>query len=237
MIIGKLIAFSMLSSIKIFSHVFYKNVLKFTPEKSGNYYKDTRMIVFMNHTSLYEPLFCSALSYSFLWRLAFNNSVPGADITLSRPIVGFFWKLLMPKITSITRKKDESWDYYLNSIGPKDIIMFAPEGRMKRPTGLDKAGKKMTVRAGIADIIEKLPDGNMVLAMSGGLHHVQAPGQFFPKIFKTISMNLVRVDIKEYKAQFTGSPREIKFKMVEDLQRRLETDCPPEPAPDSQTHH
>jgi len=184
------------------------------------------MIVFMNHTSLYEPLFASALPFSFLWKLAGHNSVPGADITLSRPIVGFFWKLMIPKITSITRKKDESWDYYLNSIEPDDVIMIAPEGRMKRPGGLDKQGKKMTVRGGIVDIIEKLDSGNMVLAMSGGLHHVQKPGQLFPKLFKTIAMNVVKVDIKVYKAQFQGSRSEVKLRMIEDLQRRLENDCP-----------
>ena len=228
MILGKLLAFCMLSTVKIFSHVFYRNELKWSPEKTKGYYQNTRMVVVMNHTSLYEPLFCCALPFSFLWRLAGHNSVAGADITLSRPIVGFFWKLLIPKITSITRKKDESWSHYLDSIAPDDIIIIAPEGRMKRPGGLDKTGKKMTVRGGIVDIIEKLDDGNMILAMSGGLHHVQEPGQRVPHLFKTISMNIFRIDIKEYKAKFQGTPSEIKFKMIEDLQQRLERDCPAE---------
>jgi len=97
---------------------------------------------------------------------------------------------------------------------------------MKRPGGLDKHGRKMDVKGGIVDIIQKLDSGDMVLALSGGLHHVQAPGQKVPNLFQTISMNIVRLDIQEYKSQFQGSPSEVKAKIVEDLQRRLENDCP-----------
>ena len=34
-------------------------------------------------------------------------------------------------------------------------------------------------------ILEKLDSGKMLIAYSGGLHHVQAPGDLIPKIFKT----------------------------------------------------
>lgn len=69
-------------------------------------------------------------------------------------------------------------------------------------------------------------EGGMVLCLSGGLHHVQAPGQLFPKFFKTIRMNLSWIDINEYKKQFPQTPREMKMAVVADLQKRLETDCP-----------
>lgn len=104
--------------------------------------------------------------------------------------------------------------------------MIAPEGRMKRPNGLDRMGKKMTVKGGVADIIESMNEGGMLLCFSGGLHHVQAPGQLLPMPFKTIKMNLAYFDIKEYKESFPGSVRERKIAMVADLQNRLETDCP-----------
>ena len=84
----------------------------------------------------------------------------------------------------------------------------------------------MTVRGGVADIIMSMNEGYMVLCLSGGLHHVQAPGQFFPRIFKKIEMNLSLINIKDYKAQFPESTREMKMAIVADLQKRLENDCP-----------
>ncbi len=99
---------------------------------------------------------------------------------------------------------------------------------MKRPNGFDKFGKPMTVRGGIADIIDSMESGKMVLCLSGGLHHVQIPGQYFPRPFKTIWMNFSHLDIQEYKSQFGENARERKMGIVQDLQKRLENDCPTE---------
>jgi hypothetical protein len=46
------------------------------------------------------------------------------------------------------------------------------------------------VRGGIADILEAIPSGRMLLAYSGGLHHVQAPGEHVPRPFRTLYLNL-----------------------------------------------
>ena len=56
---------------------------------------------------------------------------------------------------------------------------------MKRRNGLDSQGQPMTVRGGIADILEAIPSGPMLIAYSGGLHHVQAPGETLPAVFRT----------------------------------------------------
>jgi len=223
----KIIAFSIIASVKILSHLFYRGKFKWINPTPPNPWSNAKLVVFLNHTSLYEPLFIQHLSFSFLWQLAERANVPGADVTLDRPIVGRFWKMMLPNISSISRKKDESWTKYLNSIKPNSLIVIAPEGRMKRPGGLDKFGKKMTVKGGVADILESLNDGAMILCLSGGLHHVQAPGQFLPRLFKPISMNLVYIDIKEYKEKFQAlSPRERKMAITQDLQAHLEKDCP-----------
>jgi hypothetical protein len=98
---------------------------------------------------------------------------------------------------------------------------------MKRPGGLDKNGKPMTVRGGIADIIAGLDSGMMLVCYSGGLHHVQAPGEHFPSLFKTIKMNLELIDIAEYKKSFpTTDPKVFKIAVVADFQQKLETRCP-----------
>lgn len=222
----KLIAFTILASVKTFSHIFYRAQFKWITPRPSHPWKDTKLIVLLNHTSLFEPLYIQEFSLPYLWDLAENLNVPGADITLKRPLVGKFWKLMMPNIASVTRKKDSSWSNYLNSIKKESIIMIAPEGRMKRPNGLDKSGRPMTVKPGIADIIETLNEGAMVLCFSGGLHHIQSPGQKLPRLFKPLKMNLSYHDIAEYKAQFTGSVRERKVSMIQDLQKKLETNCP-----------
>lgn len=222
----RLIGFLILSTVKIISMIFYRAKYQWLNPIPKDHWKQIRLMVFLNHTSLYEPLFTQILPFTYLWHLAGHFNIPGADTTLNRPVVGRFWKLMVPNIASISRKKDATWENYLDSIKPTDVVMIAPEGRMKRPNGLDKFGRPMTVRGGIADIIESMDSGVMLLCLSGGLHHVQAPGQSFPKFFKTIEMNLSYLDIKEYKKQFTGTRHERKFKMIQDLQRRLENDCP-----------
>jgi 1-acyl-sn-glycerol-3-phosphate acyltransferase len=222
----RLLGFLILCNVKIVSWTFFKAQTVWLGTTPTNPWKDLRLIVFLNHTSLYEPLFLQVIPFTYLWHLADHFNVPGADITLNRPIVGTFWKLMVPNISSVTRKKDASWENYLKSISPQDVVMIAAEGRMKRPDGLDKYGKPMTVRGGIADIINALDEGTMLLCFSGGLHHVQAPGQHFPNLFKTININIERLDIKEYKKQFSENPRERKIKMVQDLQERLGKDCP-----------
>ena len=220
------LAFLILSLVKIISSLFYKGTFTWLTARPENPWTAAKLLVFLNHTSLYEPLYVQVLPFSFIWHLAGNISVPGADITLERPIVGRFWKLMIPQIASVSRKKDSTWSTFLQNIKPNDTIVIAAEGRMKRLDGLDKFGRPMTVRGGVADIIEGLESGGMILCLSGGLHHVQTPGEKLPRFFKEIKMNLIYIDLKEYKAKFPGSSRERKINMVQDLQQRLEKDCP-----------
>jgi 1-acyl-sn-glycerol-3-phosphate acyltransferase len=222
----RLLAFIILASVKIIAWILFRARYQWLTPTPKNPWKNIRLMIFLNHTSLYEPVFLQIIPFRYLWHLAAHFNIPGADITLGRPIVGTFWKLMIPNISSITRKKDHTWENYLRSIKDQDVVVIAPEGRMKRPNGLDKFGKAMSVRGGVADIIEAINEGDLLLCFSGGLHHIQRPGQHFPKFFKTIKMNFSYFHIKDYKSQFSGSPRERKMQMVQDLQQRLERDCP-----------
>jgi hypothetical protein len=222
-----LLAFLLLALVKVISGLFYKCQLKWlTPVPINPWTKDIRLIIFLNHTSLYEPLFLQIPPFCYLWDISARASVPAADVTLQRPVVGLFWKLLLPNIVPVTRRNDGSWDHYVASIKKEDIVMIAPEGRMKRPNGLDKFGKKMTVRGGVADIIMSMDEGVALICLSGGLHHVQAPGEHVPKLFENITMNISSLDIKTYKEQFPKDFRLQKLAIVQDLQNRLENDCP-----------
>lgn len=220
------LAFLVLCLVKIFSHTFYRVRYTWLSPVSSYPWKEFRLMAFMNHTSLYEPLFVQILPFSYLWHVAGHFNIPIADETLERPVVGFFWRLMIPHLVPISRKKDATWEHYLDSIRPSDVVMIAPEGRMKRHNGLDKHGKPMTVRGGIAEIIESMNEGKMLLCFSGGLHHVQFPGELYPRLFKTIEMNLAPFDIKEYKERFSPYSRERKIQMIRDLQERLLSDCP-----------
>ena len=167
-----------------------------------------------------------ALPTAFIWRLARKLVAPGADKTLNRPLVGLFWKIMSPGMISITRRRDKSWVKFMEAIHNRSVIIIAAEGRMKRPTGFDLNGRKMTVRSGVADIIQELQEGNILIAYSGGLHHVQKPGDKLPKLFKTIKLNIEVLDIETYKSKFNTEGIQWKRDIVNDFQTRLETNCP-----------
>jgi 1-acyl-sn-glycerol-3-phosphate acyltransferase len=189
-----------------------------------------RVACFLNHTSLFEWLFIGAVPLAFTWRVANHGVVPAAEKTLRRPVIGWFFKILAAHVVSITRERDHTWRDVLSRIDPDSMVLILPEGRMKRLNGLDSNGQRMSVRGGIADILETIDSGPMLIAYSGGLHHVQAPGERFPHLFRIVRMNFEVVDIAEYRAKLlaaAGSPAGFKRAVVEDLERRRDAHCPP----------
>ena len=107
------------------------------------------------------------------------------------------------------------------------MVVIAPEGRMKRRDGLDADGSPMTVRGGVADLLEHLKGGRMLIAYSGGLHHVQAPGQRLPRLFKTLRMRVQSLDISTYSRMIAISAGEpFKQAVIADLQIRRDQYCP-----------
>lgn len=222
----RLISFSVLLFLKGLSAVFYKFKVGWPPQQIR--WNEVRLIIFLNHTSLFEPIFLGFLPTSFLWRLSGHLAAPGADKTMNRPIVGTLYKLMSPGITSISRKRDDTWEHFMDTITNDSIIVIAPEGRMKRKNGLDLEGNKMTVRGGVADILSHLDKGQVAIAYSGGLHHVQIPGEGLPKLFKTLKINIDAPEISDYKKSFTAAVGSIEWKkqVLDDLQHRLETKIP-----------
>lgn len=219
------ISFVVLSTIKFFANLFYRFEAKWLGREVSNW-DSIRLIVFLGHTSLYEPLFIGLLPWKFVKKLSRKLVAPGASKTMQRPIVGKFWKLMSPGMTSISRKRDKSWREFMQKISDDSVIIIAPEGRMKRKNGLDVNGQKMTVKSGISDILEFENEGDMLIAYSGGLHHIQAPGEKFPKLFKKIKANLEVISIKEYKTKFDSEGIQWKKDVTSDFQNRLEKNCP-----------
>lgn len=224
----RVVSFLALLLIKGLANLLYRYEIGWPNGNSDIDWNSIRLIALLNHTSLLEPLYLGFLPVSFLWRLSAKMVAPGADKTLNRPFVGALYKIFSPGMVSITRKRDDSWKQFMEAILPDSVIVIIPEGRMKRANGLDLNGNKMTVKSGVVDVLEGLESGDMVLAYSGGLHHVHIPGEKHYRIFKTLKMDLEVFSIPEYKKRFgndTGSENWRK-KILEDLQYRLETKVP-----------
>jgi hypothetical protein len=223
-----LLVFAILVFLKYLSKIFYRHDFAFLGPTPPNPWKDLRLVVFLNHTSLFEPIFLGGVPTSFMWRLAAHGVVPAADKTTDRPLVGLVFKFVAHHVIPITRQRDETWFAVLQRIDPKSMIVIAPEGRMKRANGLDLNGKPMTVRGGIADILNAVKEGRMLLAYSGGLHHVQVPGHI-PNVFKTVRMRIENLEIADYIAeQMRGGPENFKKNVMKDLDRRRDEYAPEE---------
>ena len=225
-----LTVFSMLWAIKQLSRMFYRHDFQFVGENiPKDPWADLRVVAFLNHTSLFEPLFLGAVPARFIWRLAAHGVVPAADKTTDRPLVGMIFKFVAHHVVAITRQRDDTWFQVLRKIDPQSMVVLAPEGRMKRANGLDLQGNPMTVRGGIADILLAVKEGRMLIAYSGGLHHVQIPGHM-PRPFKTVRLRVENVDIAEYIAEMMarGGPEEFKKNVMKDLDWRRDHYAPEE---------
>ncbi len=192
-------------------------------------WRGIRLVAILNHTSLYEWLLGGFAPWSLLWQFARHGVLPIAEKTIRRPVVGWFFGLIVRHVVVITRQRDHTWERVLSRIDdPEAVIVILPEGRMKRRNGLDSNGNPMTVRGGIADILSALPTGRMLLVYSGGLHHVQAPGETVPRPLRTVRMRKQVVEISDYVAALggVGDPNAFKRAVISDLEHRRDTLCP-----------
>lgn len=190
-----------LTFVCLLSRLFYRHQQRWVgPTPKDPWAVPYRIVAILNHTSLFEFLFAGITSRNFLWRMARHGTVPIADVTVKRPIVGIFWRFIAGNIVAVSRERDATWDKVMASItDPDAMVIILPEGRMKRANGLDKFGRPLQVRGGIADLVRSTPDGEMLLAYSQGLHHIQIPGQTLPKFFKPVRMRLEILDIRSYR--------------------------------------
>jgi hypothetical protein len=222
-----IVVFTLLTFLKYVSRIFYRHDFAFIGPTPKDPWADLRVVAFLNHTSLFEPVFLGGVPNRFLWRLAAHGVVPAADKTTGRPLVGLIFKFVAHHVIAITRERDDTWFAVLQKIDPHSMLVIAPEGRMKRANGLDVNGKPMTVRGGIADILLAVKEGRMLLAYSGGLHHVQVPGHI-PSVFETVRMRIENIEIAGYIKEMMerGGPEMFKKNVMKDLDRRRDENAP-----------
>lgn len=222
----KRFVYLLLLALKAFSRTFYRFEWHWvgTPP-AGHRWQPFRLVAILNHTSLFEVLLAGGPHNRFMKRLAYCGVVPVAEKTMQRPIAGRLFSLVAGNVVPISRDRDETWQHVLRSIDPDSMVVILPEGRMKRADGKDGEGKEMTVRGGIADIIETIDEGQMLLAYSEGLHHIQVPGQRLPRLFKTIRLRLEAVDIAAYRQALSGGEVSFRKAVIRDLTLRRDRYC------------
>jgi hypothetical protein len=226
------LVFLLLLAIRAASRLFFRLREDWMPAKPADMADQTRIVAILNHTSLFEPLIAGYASTRLLWRFARHGVLPVAEKTMRRRI-GVFFSFIVRHVVIVTRQRDHTWDDVLNKVDDRAIVVILPEGRMKRRTGLDSRGRPMTVRGGIADILEALPSGRMLVVYSGGLHHIQAPGDRMPRPFKPILCRFEMIDIAEYKRGLRAAHPDASLRsaVIEDLTRRRDAFCPTELQP------
>ncbi len=227
------ITYLLIQVLRLLSRVFYRSEVRWIGTPPENPWADLRVIAMLNHTSLYEWLYAGIIPNQLIHQLAWHGVVPIAEKTAKRALIGRFYRMIARHVVSITRKRDHTWQEVLGRIEKDGVVMLLPEGRMKRATGLDLSGRPMTIRSGIADVIEASPPGRLLIAYSGGLHHIQHPGETFPRLFKTIRMNLESLDLVEYRRDLLERYGEEGFREAvrKDLERRRDLHCPREEGP------
>ena len=222
-----LLVFALLWSLKWVSRVFFRYRGSWAGIPPNRDWSQIKVLAILNHTSLYEPVLAGFAPTALLWRFARHGVLPVADKTARRPI-GIFFRFLARQPVVVTRQRDHTWDEVLNRVDSDAIVMILPEGRMMRKDGLDSTGRPMTIRGGIADILAALDGGLMLLVYSGGLHHIQAPGELVPRPLRQIRARIELVDIAWYKTRLGGCEAMEAFRaaVIRDLTARRDTLCP-----------
>ena len=222
----RLFAFFILASVKTIGLLLFSFKVDYRDKPITDWSK-IRLIAWINHTSLFDIFLISVVPYRFLWIAAKDCLTPIAEKTYKRPIVGFIFRNLTISKSSVSQKRDDTWSQFLDSIHSNSIVALFPEGRMKRKSGLDKYGNPLSVKGGIADVLSRMDDGLMLIEYSGGMHHIQAPGQRFPRLFRTVRVRLETQDIQTYKARLHDSDHEaFKSKVILDLTARRDKTLP-----------
>lgn len=225
--LASILSYAALLAVKHVSRALYTVREEWVGDVADDPWKDVRLIAVLNHTSLAEGIYLAVVPNRVLRGIARHAVLPVAEETMERPIEGWIFRTLVPNVVSITRKRDHSWTRVLNEIDDREsMVAMFPEGRMMRPSGLDKRGGPMTVKPGVADVLRGLEHGRMILAYSGGLHHVFKPGASFPRFFQVVHLKLETVDIASYIEEREQEGWSFSAAVVRDLTRRRDLHTP-----------
>ena len=139
-------SYSLLTLTKAVTSLFYRFQVNWLSDEKFEVSDQVRVLVLLNHTSLFEPLFIRIAPQKLLRHISQRLVIPVADSTVQRPIVGKVLTTIVPGSVPISRKRDDSWQQFLEKVAPESLVCILPEGRMKRANGLDKDGNPIRAR-------------------------------------------------------------------------------------------
>lgn len=173
-------------------------------KNSDRGFQDMKALFLMNHTSYADHMIFVLVPINVIYKMFWN-----ARIAVAQHQVKNFKGLLQyleNNIVPLSRQRDDSWNNYLSNANAKSIFVMYPEGTRMSPEGLDKNGKKVRVKGGVADILELLPDGDIVILYLDGFYEILGAGMKFPKLFKKVRVTAEVVDIAALKHElaYTG---------------------------------
>src|SRR6185503_17473553 len=116
-----LVVFSLLMAIKGVSSIFFRHRLDWVGDPPPDRWERLRIVAFLHHTSLYEPIFLAVVPGHVLWRLARHGVIPAASKTTKRPLVGLLYRFVARRVIPISRQRDATWDRVLNEIDPDSM--------------------------------------------------------------------------------------------------------------------
>jgi hypothetical protein len=212
---------------KLSSRGLWDTSVEWVGEVPADPWDQVRLITILHHTSLAEGIYLTAVPDRVLRSMARHGVAPIAAETMARPVIGRVFRLIAPHPVPVTRRRDESWDRVLRELDdPRAILALCPEGRMMRPNGRDKDGALMTIKPGIADVLRALGRGRMILAYSGGLHHVFPPDARLPRPFLPCALRVESIEIARYTAERERDPLPFVDAVRRDLTRRRDLYTP-----------
>lgn len=220
-------SYSALLAVKYASRALYDIRQEWVGDVPEDPWHRVRLIAVLHHTSLAEGIYLAVVPNRVLAKMARHAVVPVAKETMERGLEGRIFKLLLPNTVPITRRRDQSWTRVLSEIDdPDSMVALFPEGRMMRTDGRDKTGQVMTVKPGIAEVLRSIRDGRMILAYSGGLHHVFRPGASRPRFFQSLHVRIESLDIASYIDARMHEPPSFADAVVRDLTHRRDLHTP-----------
>ncbi len=224
---ASIFSYAALLAVKHASRALYRIHTEWVGDVPADPWDDIRLIAVLHHTSLAEGIYVAVVPNRVLRKMSKHAVLPVARETMDRPIEGRIFRLLVPNAVPITRRRDRSWARVLDEIDdPHSMLAIFPEGRMMRPNGKDKTGAPMTVKPGVVEVLQALGTGRMILAYSGGLHHVFPPGASRPRFFRPMSLRLESLDIAAYLAERGRERPSLTDAVVRDLTRRRDLYTP-----------
>lgn len=220
-------SYAALLAVKYASRALYDIREEWVGDVPRDPWRGIRLIAVLHHTSLAEGVYLSVVPNRVLRKMARHAVLPVATETMERPLEGRIFRLLIPNAVPITRRRDQSWSRVLSQIDdPDSMLALFPEGRMMRTDGRDKKGGEMTVKPGVAEVLRCLGRGRMILAYSGGLHHVFEPGASRPRFFKSLHLRLESIDIADYVEARKQEGEPYAQAVVRDLTHRRDLHTP-----------